>query len=135
MGITAERKTRLRFSQPYLRSDIYGITMETNPHVKTWVDIDHPGRVVAVQAGTVMEDVMRAELERAQLLVVKPPATREREVASGRADVFMTDYAYAVAPGSTEFLARVDALLAAMKKDGRLRQLAKKYGLDPIVVD
>ncbi|MCS6765504.1 MAG: ABC transporter substrate-binding protein [Candidatus Protistobacter heckmanni] len=162
VGVTAERKTRLRFSQSYLRSDIYGITTKANPHVKTWADIDRPGRVVAVQAGTVMEDVMRAELERAQLLVVKPPATREREVASGRADVFMTDYpysrrlldntdwarlipptqvfhttdyAYAVAPGSTELLARVDALLAAMKKDGRLRQLAKKYGLDPIVVD
>lgn len=41
-----------------------------------------------------MEPVMKASLKQAELMSVKLPNTREREVQSGRADVFMTDYPY-----------------------------------------
>lgn len=84
----------MKFSQPYLRSDIYAVTTKNHPSLKTWDDIDKPGRVVAVQAGTFMEPVMKASLKQAELMSVKLPNTREREVQSGRADVFMTDYPY-----------------------------------------
>ena len=161
IGMLPERAAKVRFSRPYLRSDIWAVTTRTHPAIKTWDDIDRPGRIVAVQAGTFMEPVMRNWLRRAELVAVTPPATREREVQSGRADVFMTDYpysrrvldnaewarvmapekpifplsyAYAVAPGDEAWLARVDQFVADIKKDGRLMEAARASKLDPIVL-
>jgi len=161
VGITPSRAALVKFSQPYLRSDIYAVTTKTHPSIKTWDDIDKPGRVVAVQAGTFMEPVMKANLKQAELMSVKLPNTREREVQSGRADVFMTDYpysrrvldnadwarvippdrqvnpvsyAYAVAPGDEAWLARIDKFVADIKRDGRLLTAAKAFKLEPIVI-
>ena len=156
-----ERAAQVRFTQPYLRSDIWAVTTKTHPSIRSWRDIDQPGRVVAVQAGTFMESVMRARLKHAELLSVKPPDTRERELQAGRADVFMTDYpysrrvldnadwarvmppeepihpigyAYAVAPGEDAWLERVDRFVADIKRDGRLRAAARLFQLEPIVI-
>jgi ABC-type amino acid transport substrate-binding protein len=161
VGITPSRAALVKFSQPYLRSDIYAVTTKTHPSIKSWDDIDKPGRVVAVQAGTFMEPVMKANLKQAELMLVKLPNTREREVQSGRADVFMTDYpysrrvldnadwarvippdrqvnlvsyAYAVAPGDDAWLARIDKFVADIKRDGRLINAAKAFKLEPIVI-
>ncbi len=161
VGLLPQRQALLAFTQPYLQSDIYGVTTRANRVIKQWEDIDQPGVVVAVQAGTFMEPVMRQALTRARLRVVQPPATRERELESGRADVFMTDYAYSrrlldnadwarlVAPprpfhvmpyayamkqGDPAWQARLDAFVAAIKRDGRLRAAAQRHGLAEIVV-
>jgi cyclohexadienyl dehydratase len=161
VGMLPERAAKVRFSQPYLRSDIYAVTTKTHPAIKSWNDIDRPGRVVAVQAGTFMEPVMRAWLTQASMFSVRPPDTREREVQSGRADVFMTDYpysrrvldnadwarvmppdkpvfplsyAYAVAPDDDAWLARVDQFVADIKRDGRLLSAARAARLEPIVI-
>ena len=161
VGMLPERAEKVRFSQPYLRSDIYAVTTRTHPSVKSWDDIDRPGRTVAVQAGTFMEPVMRRWLKQATLVLVRLPDTREREVQSGRADVFMTDYpysrriadnaewarilppekpifplsyAYAVAPGDDAWLARVDQFVSDVKRDGRLLSAAKAAKLDAIVI-
>ncbi|MEL4180122.1 ABC transporter substrate-binding protein [Roseateles sp. PN1] len=162
IGVLPQRKEHLSFSQPYLRSDIYGVASRTSRSVREWADIDKPGVVVAVQAGTFMEPVMAAALKNARMTVVKPPATREQELESGRVDVFMTDYpysrrllenadwakliappqpfytlpyAYAVKPGDAAWLARVDEFVAAIKRDGRLAAAAKRHGLSAIVVN
>jgi ABC-type amino acid transport substrate-binding protein len=161
VGILPSRAALVKFSQPYLRSDIYAVTTKSHPSLKTWDDIDKPGRVVAVQAGTFMEPVMKASLKQAELMLVKLPNTREREVQSGRADVFMTDYpysrrvldnadwarviapdrpvspvsyGYAVAPGDDAWLARIDKFVADIKRDGRLLTAAKAFKLEPIVI-
>ena len=161
IGILPARAALVKFSQPYLRSDIYAVTTKSHPFIKTWDDIDKPGRVVAVQAGTFMEPVMKARLKQAELMSVKLPNTREREVQSGRADVFLTDfpysrrvldnadwarvispngpvnpvsYAYAIAPGDDAWLARIDKFVADIKRDGRLLNAAKALKLDPIVI-
>jgi cyclohexadienyl dehydratase len=161
VGVTPQRQARLKFTRPYLRSDIYAIAPRSSKVVRTWADLDQPGRVLAVQAGTVMEPVMQQALKHAQLLVVKPPATREQEVVSGRADAFMTDfpysrrmvdmtdwaavigppavfhqtdYAYALAPGDESLLRRVNDYIAAIQQDGRLRLYATKHQLQSIVV-
>ncbi len=161
VGMLPERAAKVRFTQPYLRSDIWAVTTRTHPSVRTWDDIDRPGRVVAVQAGTFMEPVMKAALRHAELVSVRPPATRERELQAGRVDVFMTDYAYsrrvldnadwakvmppdrpvhplgygyAVAPGDDAWFARVDRFVADVKRDGRLVSAAKAFKLEPIVV-
>jgi cyclohexadienyl dehydratase len=161
VGMLPERAARVRFSQPYLRSDIWAVTTRSHPSIRSWSDIDRPGRVVAVQKGTFMEPVMKATLRSAQLVSISPPATRERELRAGRVDVFMTDYpysrrivdnaawakvmpperpifpldyAYAVAPGDAAWLERVDRFVADIKRDGRLLEAAKAYRLESIVV-
>ena len=161
IGITPVRQQTLRFTQPHLASDIYAITTKTNRRMQKWADIDKAGTVVAVAKGTLHEPVMKNRLKAAELRVFDTPNAREQEVRAGRADVFMTDfpfsrrmlssndwarliappeiyhmtpYAWAMAPGDDQFYERVEKFLADIKRDGRLLQYAKRYGLDPIVV-
>lgn len=161
IGITPARQKQLAFSQPYLASDIYAITTRYHPLIKHWEDIDQSGVVVAVQQGTLMEQVMRQRLQTAKLQVVKAPDTREAEIEAGRADVFMTDYpysrrvfnqvdwallltpsrpfhltqyAYAVKQGNPAWLARVNQFLSTAKRDGRLQAAAVRHGLERILV-
>lgn len=160
IGITPQRQKKLRFTQPHLASDIYAITTKHNRRIQSWADIDKPGAVLAVAKGTLHETVMKSKLKAAELKVVDTPAAREQEVQSGRADAFMTDYpfsrrmldnsdwarlvappsayhltpyAWAMKPGDDRFHARVEQVLAEMKRDGRLLANAKKHGLDVIV--
>ncbi len=161
VGMLPARTAALRFTQPYLQSDIYAVTTRSNRVVKNWADIDQPGVNVAVQAGTFMEPVMAAALKQAKMVIVKPPATREQELESGRVDVFMTDYPYSrrlldnadwarlvsppqpfhvlqygypVKQGDEAWAQRVSAFVAAIKRDGRLETAAKRNGLAEIVV-
>lgn len=160
IGVMRARAAWVAFSAPYLRSGIYAVTTSTNRRIRSWDDIDQPGVVVAVQAGTIMESVMRETLRQADLMVVLPPRTREQEVEAGLADVFMSDYpytrrmlsqhdwariiepspplgvapyAYAVKRGDDAWLSRVNAFVAAVKADGRLLAAARRYDLEPIV--
>ena len=161
IGVLPARQAALKFAQPYLQSDIYGVTTRSNRAIKSWADIDKPGVQVAVQAGTFMEPVMAAGLKQAKMVVVRPPQTREQELEAGRVDVFMTDYpysrrlldnadwarliapsspyhvlpyAYAVKPGDEDWLRRVNDFVAQIKRDGRLQYAAKRHGLTEIVV-
>lgn len=161
VGVTPIRAARVDFSQPYLRSDVYAVTTRANQSIKTWDDLDKPGRVIVVQRGTFMEPLMQKTLKQAGLQVVERPSEREREVESGRADAFITDYAYsqrmlmntdwarvvapvqtlqltnyayAVPKGEPEWLARVNAFVGQIKQDGRLREAALPHRLLPILV-
>jgi cyclohexadienyl dehydratase len=161
VGMLPQRMEHLKFTRPYLQSDIYAVTTRSNRAVRQWADIDRPGVQVAVQAGTFMEPVMAAALKQAKLVSIKAPATRERELEAGRVDVFMTDYpysrrlldnadwamliapptpfhvlpyAYAVKPGDDAWLSEVDAFVARIQRDGRLAAAAARHGLSDIVV-
>lgn len=161
VGMLPQRMEQLKFTRPYLQSDIYAVTTKSNRVVRRWADIDQPGVQVAVQAGTFMEPVMTQALKQARLVSIKPPATRERELETGRVDVFMTDYpysrrlldnadwamlisppgkfhvlpyAYAVKPGDDDWLAQVDQFVARIQRDGRLEAAARRHGLAEIVV-
>lgn len=161
IGDTPVRRERVDLSAPHLRSGMYAITLRNNMAITGWSDLDKSGNVIAVQRGTVMEPYMRDNLKLARLNIVVAPRTREEELLAGRADAFMTDYPYAqrmrsqhdwavviapdepVAPtnygyavrkGEPEWLARIDAFVAAIKKDGRLASAAARHGLSPIVV-
>lgn len=161
VGLIPQRLEQLRFSRPYLQSDFYGVATRSNKVVRRWEDIDRPGVMVGVQAGTAMEPVMRSALKSAQLVVVKPPATRERELQAGRIDVFMADYpysrrlldnadwaelvapntpfhvlpyAYAMKQGDEEWFGLVDSFVQRIQRDGRLDDAARHHGLGPIVV-
>jgi ABC-type amino acid transport substrate-binding protein len=161
IGITPARQEKLRFTPPYLASDIYAITTRSNRRIRGWDDIDRPGVVVAVARGTLHEGVMREKLHQAQLVVLDTPHAREQEVESGRADVFMTDfpysrrmlantdwarlvaptstyhvtpYAWALAPGDERWYQTLEAFVSRIKRDGRLLAAARRHGLDPIVI-
>ncbi len=161
VGITPDRQKALSFTQPYMQSDVYGVTTKGNRIVRNWDDIDKPGVQVAVQAGTFMEPVMAAALKQANLVVIRPPLSREEELEAGRIDVFMTDYpysrrlldnadwahlvappkpfhkvpyAYAVKPGDKAWLKLVDDFVARIKQDGRLEAAAARFGLGEIVL-
>ena len=46
----------------------------------------------------------------------------------------MTDYAYALAPGDTSMVDRVNEFIDAIRQDGRLQRFARRHQLDAIVV-
>ncbi|MBL8327616.1 MAG: amino acid ABC transporter substrate-binding protein [Rubrivivax sp.] len=160
VGVLPQREASLRFTRPYLQSDIYAVTTRSNRVIRRWQDIDQPGVAVGVAAGTFMEPVMKARLRHARLVSVSSPDTRERELQAGRIDVFMTDYpysrrlldnadwavlieppapfhvlpyAYAVRPGDEVWWAEVDRFVARVQADGRLRAAAERHGLLPIL--
>ncbi|WP_321315182.1 ABC transporter substrate-binding protein [Halarcobacter sp.] len=160
IGNTEKRREKIRFTTPHLESDIYAVTTKTNKKVKTWDDIDKKGVVVAVAKGTYHEPIMKEKLKNAKLVVIKGFKQREDEVRAGRADVFMTDYPYGkkmlaktdwaklIIPkntfylipyawtmkyGDDKFYNRVEKFIKDIKTDGRLKKLAKRNGLLPIV--
>lgn len=160
IGVLPQRQAALKFTQPYLHSDIYAITTRSSAAVRQWSDIDQAGIHVGVQVGTFMEPVMKSSLKNATLISVSPPATREQELESGRIDVFMTDYpysrrlldnadwarlvsppskffvlpyAYAVKPGDDEWFRTMDDFVSRIKRDGRLSKAAANAGLSEIV--
>ncbi|MDX9700323.1 MAG: ABC transporter substrate-binding protein [Rhodocyclaceae bacterium] len=160
IGVTPQRQQALRFTRPHLVSDIYAVTTRSNRRIRSWDDIDRPGVVVAVARGTLHEPVMREKLQQATLEVLDTPHAREQAVASGRADVFMSDYpysrrmldnadwarlvappqayhltpyAYALAPGDDAWFERLEDFVRTVKQDGRLRAAAERHGLSAIV--
>ena len=161
IGIIPQRQQVLRFTRPYLASDVMAITTRSNRRIRTWADIDQPGTIVAVAKGTLHEPLMRERLKNAELIAPATPHAREQEVLSGRADVFITDfpysrrmlattdwarlvapsgtyhltsYAWAVKPGDDAWHTRLEQFMQAIKRDGRLLAAARKHKLDPIVV-
>lgn len=158
VGITTERLKHVDFSQPYLTSDIYAITTKSHPTLKSWSDMDKKGHILVVQKGTFMEGAAVA-FKNASILSVIDFQQREKEVRSGRADAFLTDYpygkkilstydwasllepdkpfhtinyAYAVQQGDLKWLDYVNMFVKKIKKDGRLKKHAKENGLLPI---
>lgn len=161
VGITAQRQQLLAFSQPYLQSGIYAMATRNSRVIKKWEDIDKPGALIAVQAGTFMEPVMAATLKNARLVKISPPQTREQELEAGRVDAFMTDYpysrrliensdwaklvapaqpfnpipyAYAARKDDDEWMKRINVFVSAIKSDGRLTKAATRAGLSEIVL-
>jgi|tagenome__1003787_1003787.scaffolds.fasta_scaffold20929533_2 ABC-type amino acid transport substrate-binding protein len=160
IGATLSRAQAVEFSEPYIVTSIYGVTRKDHPKVKSWDELDQEGIVVATQLGSYVDVFMKSYLKKAKVLSVQPPATREGEVATGRADVLMTDYpvakkleatqewakiinpteplavtpyAYAVAPGDQVWLNYINLFLKTIKRDGRLLKAAKNNGLEPVV--
>jgi ABC-type amino acid transport substrate-binding protein len=156
VGVTPARAERVAFSKPYLSSGFQAVTTRSNARIQSWRDLDTPGTVVAVAAGTTMEAVMRETLRNAELMVVRAPRTREAEVQAGRADAFIADrpyaqrmllvhdwarvveapprfgetlYAYAVARGDPAWLTEVNAFLERAQLDGTLARAAQRHGL------
>ena len=160
VGITEARAKHLDYSAPYLRSDIYAIVTKTHPTLKTWEDMDKDGHILVVQKGTYMENAASA-FKNASVLSVVKFQQREKEVRTGRADAFLTDfpygkkvlltydwakllkpskpfwkteYAYAINKGEPEWLDYINGFIKRIKADGRLKKHAEDNGLLPIAI-
>jgi ABC-type amino acid transport substrate-binding protein len=161
VGISAARQQRVAFSKPYMTSAVYAVTTRESNRITRWDDIDTVGTVVAVAVGTLMEPLMRRSLKAAELLVVRPPRTLESEIQAGRADAFMSDfaytrrmlsvhdwarvieppdrfgealYAYALPRGDASWLAEVNNFLTVAKVDGTLARAGARHGLSGALV-
>jgi cyclohexadienyl dehydratase len=159
VGATLARARAVEFSKPYLITNIYGIAKKGGK-IATWDDVDKEGNVIAVSTGSYIETVMNGYLKKAKVLSVTPPATREQELAVGRADLVATDYptvvkvtkefdwatavepnaplaltpySYVVAPGDQIWLNYINLFVDTIKLDGRLKTYAHKHNLDKIV--
>jgi len=159
VGASLRRAQAVEFSKPYLITNIYGVTRKGGP-IKNWSDIDKKGIRVAVTLGSYIEPFMKTYLKNAQLVSVAAPNTREGELVANRADVIMTDfptavkvtdefdwaetvmpseklavtpYAYVIPQGDQIWLNYVNLFIDSIKLDGRLKQLAEKNKLGPIV--
>lgn len=157
---TDERRQRLVFSIPYLEGDVYAVAHRGSTVVHTWEDIDKPGVRVAVAAGSIFAALTSGTLKHAERVVVTPPMSQERELQSGRVDVFLTNftysrrlaagsdwarliapstpfhdipYAYAMKQGDPHWVTHVNAFVTAAKQDGRLMRAARKAGLEEMV--
>lgn len=160
IGMRSLRTSVLSFSQPYMQSRVYALVSKSQRQIQSWQDIDQPGVVVGVQEGAFLEPLMRDTLIHARLYAVRPPTNREKELQSGRIDVFVSDYpnsrrlldrndafrliepdqqsvtlpyAYAVKPGDTQWLDRLNQFVESIKQDGRLKQAAHNHGLLPMI--
>lgn len=155
MTVTPERAQSVRFSQPYFFTvTALLLNRASAGTVASAKELDDPARRVAVKEGTTGEQSARAMLPRARLVSHKTENGAALDVAEGRADAFLYDLhsveqhhaqhpdrtvllrtpvtveAYAVA-GRLEdgdLMARVDATLEAMRKDGRLAALQARHG-------
>lgn len=161
IGMLQPRMQALGFSRPYLQSGLLAVTTKSNPVVRDWDDIDQPGVAIGVQNGASILPTVQGYFRRATVVRVPASRTRERELAAGRIDVFLTndiyarqlvesaDWARVVTPpsevlriplaypvrlGDAEWIAAVDDFVARIKGDGRLAAAARRHGLGALVV-
>lgn len=159
VGASLRRAQAVEFSKPYLITNIYAVTRKGSP-VKSWADVDKKGIKAAVSLGSYIEPFMKSYLKNAELVSVAPPNSREGELVAQRVDVIITDYptaikvtdefdwavtiepaeklavtpyAYVVPQGDQIWLNFVNLFIDTIKLDGRLKMLAEKHKLGPIV--
>jgi polar amino acid transport system substrate-binding protein len=162
MTITPERARSVRFTTPYFHTwTALLVSTSRASDVRQVEDLDREGRIVAVKEATTGEQVVRRLCPRAKVISHKTENAAALDVAEGRADAFLYDlsslieqqrqhpertrvvskpitvepYGIATHPDDGTLLARVDALIAAMKEDGRLEALVARHkpvgGVEP----
>lgn len=161
IAIYPERKKQVLFSLPYLRSDIYVVVQRGSDVVRSWDDIDRPGVRVGVQAGTFLAKAMAGKYRHAEIVLIEPPQSRERELRSGRIDALLTNltfsrrisngsdwariisppkdylispYGYAVRHDEHEWLERVNNFINVARSTGQLKIFAKKNGIEAMLI-
>ncbi|BDH45372.1 cystine ABC transporter substrate-binding protein [Salmonella enterica subsp. enterica serovar Choleraesuis] len=154
--ISDERKKKYDFSTPYTVSGIQALVKKQNENtIKTAADLK--GKKVGVGLGTNYEHWLRENVPGVDVRTYDDDPTKYQDLRIGRIDVILVDrlaaldlvkktnntLAAAGAPfshlvsgvalrkGNPELLAAIDNAIAAMQKDGTLKQLSEKwFGVD-----
>lgn len=159
VAATLKRAQAVEFSNPYLESGLYAIVKDGSK-IQKWEDIDQPGVRVVTGLGSFMDDIMKGYLKKAAQRSVVPPADMLSEIASNKADVYISDYpasvrikhefdwarlitpsepiavtpySYVVAPGEQVWLNYINLFVRTIHNDGRLKKYAEKHNLSPMV--
>lgn len=162
LGLTA-RGDRLRFTRPHLGGGLCAVVARENVRIKEWGDLDKKGVQIAVTKGSIAEIAARESLKNASLQVLENAADRAHEVEAHRTDALLTDcqesaqiqegtswgrqmtaptgslfrnvsYAWAMVPDDDRWYARVEYFLSEIRRDGRLRTAARRYGVERLAL-
>ena len=157
MTITEERKKTIDFSDPYAMSNLALLIAKDSP-VKSYADLDQPGRKLAVKKGSTGHSYALANLKNAELMVFDKESACVLEVVQGKVDAFTYDQLtifrnwkenqekttvnlspYQTAPeywgvgvkkGNDALRTEVNAFIKDFKAGGGFDKLAEKYLTD-----
>lgn len=155
MTVTPERARSVLFSEPYFfTKTCLLVNVRLREEVRSVADLDREGRTIAVKESTTGAATAAKRCPRARLISHKTENAAALDVAEGRADAFLYDlssvrehqrqhpettfrleeavtfepYALAVHPEEPALKARVDAVLRALRADGRLEAIFRAHG-------
>ena len=145
--VTEDRKKNVDFSVPYVKTGIVVIYKKSNP----FTSVDQlKGKRIGVQGGTTSETFVLEQLKQ-EPERTKSPAEAVAALKSGRVEFVIADidpakncvkgesdlalsdfitseeYAIAIKKGRPELLATVNAVIAALKANGKLAEWIEQY--------
>ena len=152
MTDTPERRKAIAFSDPYLTIGL-ALLAGKNSGLTTAVELDRPGKTVAVRQGTTAQVWAKEHLKKAKVLVLDKESSAVLEVVQGKADGFLYDqmsvwkhhqehpietvallrpvqtesWAIALRPGDTELREQVNAFLKSFRASGGFDRLGNTY--------
>ena len=155
MSITEERRTKVDFSDPYMK---VGQTVLLNAklagEVATWRDLDDAKYTIASKPGTTGEEAVMRLLPKARYHPFESEAQAAAAVVQGSVDAFVYDHpyhatfiamhgdetvifldepftdealAFAIRKGDPDFLAWLNEFLERLNTDGRYEQIRSKW--------
>lgn len=152
MTDTPERRKAIAFSDPYLTIGL-ALLAGKNSGLTTAVELDRPGKTVAVRQGTTAQVWAKEHLKQAKVLVLDKESSAVLEVVQEKADGFLYDqmsvwkhhqehpvetvallrpvqaesWAVALRPGDTELREQVNAFLKSFRASGGFDRLGNTY--------
>jgi len=152
MTITDERRQSIDFSDPYLSTGLCLLVGRTAP-VKSILDLDRPGIIVAVKKGTTGHTYASRNIRNAKVLVLDKEAAAVLEVVQGKADAFIYDqtsvysnwkrnrettrallnpfqreeWGIALRKGETRLKGQINQFLATFRKQGGFERLGDTW--------
>jgi polar amino acid transport system substrate-binding protein len=152
MTDTAERRSSIAFSDPYLSTGLALLVSRESP-IQSQHDLDQAGKTLAVRQGTTGEVWARANIKNANILALEKESAAVLEVIQGRADAFLYDqmsiwknaqehpnktrailnplqkenWAVALRHDDTQLRDQINAFLKAFREQGGFDALGDKY--------
>jgi ABC-type amino acid transport substrate-binding protein len=163
VGLASARSDRLRFTRPHMRGGVCAVVPRESGRVKDWGDLDRKGTVVLVTKGSLAEATARESLKAASIQSVDNATDHGAEVEAHRADALVTGcpeamqmqesgqwgrqvvapagsvprsllYAWAMIADDNRWYARIEYFMSEVRRDGRLRTAARRYGLEALAI-
>lgn len=159
MTATPRRALRVSYSNPYFHTiTCLLVSKARGADIKGIADLNDPNRIVVVKQDTTGHNAAKVRCPKAQIVSYGKEADAALEVALGRADAFLYDlrsvqnhhakhadttflleeavsvepYAIACRKGDPDTVAWLNLVLHHLKRDGRLKELYAKYGLENV---
>lgn len=157
MTATPERALQVSYSDPYFHTvTCLLVSRQRAADVRSIADLDQEGRVVVVKQATTGEVAARKRCPKAKIVSFPKENAAALEVAQGLADAFLYDlrsilnhhekhpdttftlltpvsvepYSIACRKGDPESVAWLNLVLHHMRRDGRLKELYGRHGLE-----